>query len=281
MDAGERHGCRADGGNFLFECPDIFELPLDGDAKNTRWILGAANTEYAVGTFDGQKFTAETPKLRGHRGGKPNARSYIDWDYYAPQTFSDEPHGRRVQIGWFQTLTPTMPFNQSMSIPTELRLVSTPDGPRLTWTPVKELEALREKSHILPAFTLAPNAADLLAAITGELLEIRAEFEPRNAAEIAFNIRGVPVVFDAKKQEIIVNGRRAPAPLNKGRQRLTIFADRTGLEVFASDGLTFVSMPVNLNPDDHSLTVSAKDGSVSFIRLDVCELRSIWAGISN
>ena len=174
-----------------------------------------------------------------------------------------------------------MPFNQSMSIPTELHLVSTLDGPRLTWTPGKELESLREKSHILPAFTLAPNAANPLAAMTGELLEIRAEFEPGDAAEIAFNIRGVPVVFDAKKQEIVVNGRRAPAPLNKGRQRLTIYADRTGIEVFASDGLTFVPMPLNLNSDDHSLSVSAKDGGVSFIRLDVYELRSIWAGISN
>ena len=251
-------------------------MPLDGDAKNTRWILGAANTEYAVGTFDGQKFTAETPKLRGQRGGKPNARSYIDWDYYAPQTFSDEPRGRRVQIGWFQTLTPGMPFNQSMSIPTELHLVSTPDGPRLTWTPVKELESLRAKSHVLPAFTLKPDSANPLAAITGEIFEIQAEFEPTEAAEVAFNIRGVPVTFDTRKQEIVVNGRRASAPLNKARQRLTIYADRTGLEVFASNGLTFLPMPVNLNPDDHSLTVSAKDGSVTFLQLDVHELRSAW-----
>ncbi len=265
------------GGNFLFECPDFFELPLDGDAKNTRWILTAANTEYAVGTFDGTKFTAETPKLPGHRGGKPNAKNWDEWGYYAPQTFNDEPHGRRIQIGWFQTPTPGMPFNQSMSVPMELHLMTTPDGLRLTWTPVKELEALRAKSHTIPGFVLQPGAANPLGAIAGELLEIRAEFEPGEAAEVTFNVRGVPVTFDAAKQEIVVNGRRAPALLHGSRQRVTIYADRTGLEVFTNEGQTFVPMPVNLKPENLSLGVSAKGGSSAFTKLDVHELRSAWA----
>lgn len=263
-------------GRFLFECPDLFPLPLDGDAKNTKWILAAANTEYAVGTFDGEKFTAETPPLRGHRGGKPDAHSYTDWDFYAPQTISDAPNGRRLQIGWFQTKTPGMPFNQSMALPTELGLVTTPAGPQMTWTPVKELESLRAKSHVLDAFTLAPAAANPLVAITAELVELRAEFEPGETAEVTFTVRGVPVIYDARKQEIIVNGRRAPAPLKAGRQSLTIYADRTGLEVFASNGLTFIAMPGNLQPDNRALTLTAKDGSVKFTRLDLHGLKSAW-----
>lgn len=57
---------------------------------------------------------------------------------------------------------------------------------------------------------------------------------------------------------------------------LTIFADRTGLEVFASDGLSYVPMPINLKPDEKSLAVSAKGGAAQFRRLDVHELRSAW-----
>jgi sucrose-6-phosphate hydrolase SacC (GH32 family) len=190
--------------------------------------------------------------------------------------FSDEPKGRRIQIGWLLTATTGMPFNQSMSIPMELRLISTGDGPRLTYTPVKELEDLRAKSHNLGEVTVAEGQANPLAQITGELFELNAEFAPGDASEIAFNVRGVPVVFDARKQELIVNGQRAPAPLRDGKQRLTIFADRTCLEVFASDGLTYLPMPINLKPEEKSLAVTVRGGAAKFSKLDVHELRSIW-----
>lgn len=260
----------ADGGpsgdGFLYECPDMFEMALDGDKHHPQWVLSAANGEYAVGAFDGRTFTPDASRLPGPHGG----------GFYAAQTFSDAPHGRRIQIGWLQTATPGMPFNQSMSLPLEQHLVTTPDGPRLTWAPVKELEALRAHVHTRGAFTLAPGDADPLAAIHGELLEIRAEFEPPAAGQVTFSVRGVAVVYDAKTQEIIVNGHHAPAPLQKGRQRLTIYADRTGLEVFAADGLAYVPVPINLNPDDTRLSVSAQGGPIHFGHLDVYELRSAW-----
>ena len=189
----------------FFECPDMFELPLDGDKNNMKWVLTAASSEYRVGQFDGKQFIPETPRLPGHRGR----------GFYAAQTFSNEPQGRRVQIGWFQTETPGMPFNQSMSIPLELRLIKTADGPRMTWTPVQELQALRARSHSLGALTLHEGDANPLAAISAELVEMRAEFTPGDASEVAFNVRGVPISFDAKKQEINVNGQHAPAPLRK------------------------------------------------------------------
>ncbi len=264
------------GGNFLFECPDLFALPLDGDAKQMKWILSAANTEYVVGSFDGKTFAAETEKLPGQRGGKPQSREWSDWSYYAPQTFSDEPKGRRVQIGWWQTVTRGMPFNQSMSLPFELRLVSTGEGPRLAWKPVEEVASLRGEAHALQPFKLTPETANPLAAISGELLEIEAEFEPEGEAEVTFSVRGVPLIYDAKQQVLTVNGRHAPAPLEKGRQTLTIFADRTGIEILASGGRTFIPVPLNLDPKETSLSLAARRASVQFRRLEVYELRSIW-----
>jgi sucrose-6-phosphate hydrolase SacC (GH32 family) len=255
-------------GGFLYECPDFFELPVDGDAKNSKWVLMGANTEYAVGTFDGTKFTPEAARLPGHRGK----------GLYAPQTFSDIPaaDGRRIQIGWFQTPTPGMPFSQSMSLPLELRLTATPDGPRLTWTPVKELETLRTKTHQVPAATLEPGGANPLADVRAELVELRAEFEPPAEGEVVFTVRGAIIAYDAKKRELSVNGHRAPAPLREGRQTLTVFCDRTGLEVFAAGGLTFVPMPFTPKADDLSLGVSAKGGAARLASLTVHELRSAW-----
>lgn len=252
----------------FFECPDFFELPVDGNVANKKWVLTAASSEYRVGTFDGKQFTPETPKLPGQRGQ----------GFYAAQTFSDMPakDGRRIQIGWFRTETKGMPFNQSMSLPMELKLVSTADGPRLTWTPVKELASLRKKTHKFDAVTLKPESDNPLAKVKAELVELHAEFEPGDASEVAFTVRGATIIYDAKKQEIVVNGHRAPAPLRDGKQRLTIFCDRTGLEVFASDSLTFVPMPFIPKSDNLALAVQAKDGSAKISSLQVHELKSAW-----
>ena len=108
------------------------------------------------------------------------------------------------------------------------------------------------------------------------MLEIRAEIEPGDAAEVGLSVRGVPVIFDAKQQEISVNGHRSPAPLRDGKQHLVIFADRTSLEVFASDGLTYVPMPVMLDAKNTSLTAFAKGGTAKAVTLEVHELKSIW-----
>ncbi len=233
-----------------------------------KWVLTAASSEYMVGSFDGTKFTPETPKLPGHRGK----------GFYAAQTFSDIPvsDGRRIQIGWFQTETKGMPFNQSMTIPLELRLSATSEGPRLTWTPVKELASLRARSHDLGATSLKPDGPNLLASVKAELVELRAEFEPGAASEVVFTVRGATIAYDAKKQELIVNNHRVPAPPRGGKQRLTIYCDRTGLEIFASDGLTYVPKPFQPKADDLALAVQTKGGDAKITALQVHELRSAW-----
>jgi hypothetical protein len=74
-------------------------------------------------------------------------------------------------------------------------------------------------------------------------VEVNAEFEPGDAEEVVFTVRGATIRYDTKAHELLVNEHRAPAPLRGDRQRITIFCDRTGLEVFASDGLTYVPLP--------------------------------------
>jgi sucrose-6-phosphate hydrolase SacC (GH32 family) len=259
--------------NYLFECPDFFELPVDGQAANRKWVLTAANSEYAVGSFDGTRFQPEHTRLPGHRGR----------GFYAAQTFSDIPRedGRRIQIGWFQTETKGMPFNQSMTIPFEFRLTTTPEGPRLAFTPVRELEVLRARTHNIPSTTLQPGSANPLASLQAELIELHAEFAPGQAEEVSFTVRGATIAYEPKKQELVVNGHRATAPLRGGRQRLTVFCDRTGLEVFASDGLTYVPMPFLPKAEDRSLGVSTRGGAARFNLLQVHELKSAWGTEAN
>src|SRR5258706_10623174 len=208
----------------FFECPDLFPLAGDGDAKEVRWVLTAASSEYMIGRFDGKVFTPETPKLKGHLGK----------GFYAAQTFSDIPaaDGRRIMIGWLQTPSPGMPFNQSMSVPLELKLLKTAEGPRLGFMPVKELESLRDSSKKIGPIELEPGD-DPLAGTRGELLDIRLQFELGQASEVELIVHGASIRFDASGGQWIVNGHKAPAALRGGKRRLTVLAHRNSPEIFA------------------------------------------------
>ena len=252
----------------FFECPDFFELAVDGNNNNRKWVLTAASSEYMVGSFDGIRFTPETPKLKGHLGA----------GFYAAQTFSDIPanDGRRIQIGWFQTPTPGMPFNQAMTVPLELKLTGTPEGPRLTWNPVAELETLRATPKVIEVVNLTPGQANPLSGLKAEQVELRASFEPGTAKEVVFMVRGATIVYDVLKQELVVNQQRAPAPLQNGKQELTILCDRNGLEVFASDGLTYVPLPFLPKLNDTAVSIEAKGGAAKILKLEAFELKSAW-----
>ena len=53
----------------VWECPDLFPLPVDGKRKKTKWVMivslnpgaiaGGSGTQYFVGDFDGTTFTAD------------------------------------------------------------------------------------------------------------------------------------------------------------------------------------------------------------------------------
>jgi sucrose-6-phosphate hydrolase SacC (GH32 family) len=163
-----------------------------------------------------------------------------------------------------------------MTVPLELKLTQTDDGPRMTFSPVKELEVLRMKTHRPNVKSLKPGDKNPLDAISAELVEVRVEFEPGDAKEVVFNIRDIMVEYDVMKQELSVAGHRAPAPLRDGKQRLIIYCDRTGAEVFASDGLCYVPMPFHTKPENKRLYFETRGGTATVNALEVHELRSAW-----
>ena len=48
----------------MWECPDFFELPVDGDATKSKWLFWGGNGSYRLGTFDGTTFKPETESLK-------------------------------------------------------------------------------------------------------------------------------------------------------------------------------------------------------------------------
>jgi fructan beta-fructosidase len=250
----------------FFECPELVELRLDGGPE-TRWIVFAADGEYVVGGFDGRVFT---PAHEGkHRLWYGN--------FYASQLYSDAPDGRRVQIGWARGNDyPGMPFNQGMTVPVDLSLRSTPDGPRLFAAPVPELQALRGQSRTLARVEMSPGD-NALAGLEGDLFEVDTVLELEGDAVVTLAVGGAEVVLSAPEKTVRCGGVEAPLPLDEDeRVRLQVLVDRGSIEIFAGDGRVAVSEGVLLPPGLKPLALSVSGGRARVVSLDLWELGTIW-----
>ncbi len=254
-----------DGGRFLYECPDFFELPVAG-GTGSRWVLSAADGQYAVGTFDGKTFVPEAERLKGHCGRA----------YYAAQTFSDLPDGRRVLIGWLQAPSPDMPFNQGMTLPQELGLAATPEGVRLTHRPVKELDTLRERMQRFGPADVSAGGPDLLAGFEADALELRVTGELSADAMVSLSLRGVPLRYDAATQELTIAGHKAAWPAKDGKLGLVVYVDRTCVEVFSQDGLHYAPVAVIPGAAEKRVSVTVEKGAVKALRGEAYALKSVW-----
>lgn len=250
-----------------YECPEIFELPLDGDKDNTRWVVYAADGAYALGHFDGKTFTTESGKHRFNWGNC----------FYASQTYSDIPadDGRRIQIAWGRSGHGDMPFNQMMNFPVALTLRETDQGVRMFAQPVGEIESLHEKGLVIEDKTLEAND-NPLADLSGDLFHIRAEFELDGANEFGLNVRGVPITYNVAEKKIVCSGKEAPIAPVDGRIWLEVLVDRTTIEIFVNTG--HVYMPIAVIPEDEnrSLGVFTTGGTTRIRSLEVFPLKSAW-----
>jgi fructan beta-fructosidase len=248
----------------FFECPDLFELAIDGKGEK-KWVLHAADGKYVLGTFDGKTFRKESGKHTLWYG-----------NFYAAQSYSDAPAGRRIQIGWGNGITfPGMPFNQQMTIPCELSLRTTPEGVRLFAQPVAEIETLHGKKHTWKDVDL-PIKDNPLATISGELFDIRATLAPGSAEAVGLTVRGVAVVYDAKKQTLSCKNVTAPLKPSDGRVRLRLLVDRGSIEVFANNGAVTMSVAAIPPEKERSLLLFARGGKARVEALEVIEMRSAW-----
>lgn len=132
---GAGQGAHSEG---AWECPDLFELPIQGSDKSY-WVLLVgmvppdeplgSYTQYFIGDFDGRSFTnlnsAQTV-LRMDEGR----------DFYAVQSWSDTPDSRRLAIAWmsnwhYANEVPAQEYRGNMTLVRELALRETTQGVRL------------------------------------------------------------------------------------------------------------------------------------------------------
>ena len=291
----------------VWECPDLFPLPVDGQADQVRWVLtlstGAVRAtdgsaaEYFLGDWDGATFTTT------NTAGTP-LRAEAGRDYYAAMTFAGLPDGRRVQLGWLSNWdyafsAPTGEWNGALSIPRELTLSS--GG--LVQRPAAEIETLRSGSTTVSEVTVLPESANPLAAIRGRSYEIEAEIAlPDTGAATEFGLRlrtggdrRTVVGYDVAAQRLFVDRTRsgagdftehfagrtvAPLPLDTAggerRLRLRLFMDSSSVEVFGGDGQVTISSLLFPGPDDLGAAFYATGGSARIVELTVHGLKDVF-----
>lgn len=254
-------------GDGFYECPDLFELQVDGDPENVKWVLLDAGFHYWLGSFDGILFVAEAGPLRGDFGG----------NFYAAQTWNNTG-GRIVQIGWMNGGSyPGMPFSQQMSFPCELSLRTTPAGIRLFRMPVAEIERLRVASDAA-ASRILHAGEELSIGRSGDLFDVVAEIEATPDAVFSMRLHDVHIACSGGIIRCL--GKEAVVHSADNAIRLRVLLDRTSVEVFANGGE--IGMSSCILPAERETTVRccADRGSVQIRSIVVHHLTSSWGDLS-
>lgn len=285
-----------------WECPDLFELPIENEPGKSHWVLeadmgngsvaGGSGGEYFTGVFDGTTFTPDSTKSLWVDFGR---------DFYAPVSWSNIPasDGRRIWLGWMNNwetcLNPTAPWRSAMSIPRELTLRRVNGQLKMCQRPVRELDELRTDPVTRKNIQLADAVEQL--PISGQQLDIRLTIKPGKTGSAGVRVlskgsQHTEIGFDADRNEVYIDrthsgivdfhpkfsGRHA-APLDQpyaGEVRLRILVDSCSVEVFVNDGEIAITDLVFPDPDSDQVEVFAAGGSATFETVDAAQLKSVW-----
>jgi fructan beta-fructosidase len=284
----------------IWETPDLFKLPVAGGSE-TRWVLtvgvgdggpaGKSGMQYFIGNFNGEAFISDYP---------PDVTLWADFgaDFYAAQSWNDEPNGRRLMAGWqsnwqYANLLPTTTWRGGLSLIRELSLKRTEQGIRLFQQPISELCQLRGTHHHWDSIVLNQKEFPL-EAVQSSAFEVIAEFQANSLSD-CFGLRvrvgeqeQTTIGYSLPQQNIFVDRSQsgessfdsgfarlhsAHLLLPNNILRLHIFVDQSTLEVFANAGQVVFSE--NIFPREQSLALKLfiQGGEVLLNSLDVYELK--------
>ncbi|WP_457965360.1 glycoside hydrolase family 32 protein [Arthrobacter sp. D1-29] len=283
-------------GNWLrggvLECPDFFELPVEGQPGVKRWVLwwstGAVRStngsaaQYVTGTWNGTAFTSDT-------GPDQVLQADAGRDYYAAMSFFGAPDGRRIMLGWMSNWDyafspPTGRWNGQLSVPREISLKDVPGaGLRLAQEPVPELAGLRSSSWQASDVLVTPTSANPLTGASGRSFELEAEVAvPSSGGASAFSFGLRKGIAGGVVQETLLRYDTGAGTLTldrgrSGREDFTRYfaadpADNAGTRwssstVAAAGGGTERRVSVRVLVDSSSVEVFGGDGTAAITSL--------------
>lgn len=289
----------------VWECPDLFQLAVDGTGEK-KWVLicninpggpfGGSAIQYFTGDWDGKTFNADTDA----EGRIPT--KWLDYgkDNYALVSWSGAPDGRRTAIGWmsnwqYAAEVPTMQYRSANTLPREIGLFRGPDGQiYASSTPSPELLALRDRLVVSKSGTTLGGAAKSfrLPESNSGVCEILAEIATQSADSVTLTLSNkagekVEMVYDPVAHTMKFDRRRsgvtdfsesfpavtaAPTFETDGKLSIRIFIDRSSIEYFGNEGRSVMTNIVFPTEPYTTLSFAAAGGKAKLKNLKIYSL---------
>lgn len=288
--------------NCQWECPDLIQLPIntvgaDGQLVPTgdsKWVLivnvnpggptAGSGIMCFVGEFDGETFT-------------PDALDYPMWmdfgmDNYAGVTWSNNPDGRKILLGWmnnwlYSGAVPCSPWRSAFTLPRELSLVDIEGKPYIANHVVKEIETIANswsESTDASSLTIAPAQGQSLNAYQLQITLPRNEnctfsISNEKGEKLEFSTNTIYNTLSAKRTSATgatVSSFSTPSVNAKmlGKEptiTLDIYVDQSSVEVFSADGTLTMTNLVFPSTIYNQLSAPASATGIRYRTLE-----SIW-----
>ena len=293
----------------VWECPDLFPLPVDG-SDEVKWVHlvsinpggpnGGSATQYFIGDFDGKQFTMD-PSFEKAINKRHDFWVDFGRDNYAGVTWSNvtTSSGGKLFMGWmsnwdYAQVVPTETWRSAMTIARELKLQKSDDGYVLTSLPVDELNQYRGKKYKKEAISVKGNVK-LTDSKTVDLTKSEINFTIADIKNAGFkftlsNSLGNELVFGynsstanfyierskAGKTDFSKKfaNRTTTAPRTSINTDLkgTILLDKTSIELFYDDGQTVMTEIFFTNAPFEMLSVDSEDNEFMLEHFEIHEL---------
>ncbi|PRY97762.1 fructan beta-fructosidase [Marinilabilia salmonicolor] len=281
----------------VWECPDLISMDYNGEEK---WVLivstngapnGGTGTQYFVGDFDGNEFI-------------PDNAPYPLWldygkDNYAGVTWSNEPQGRSIFMGWMSNWeyagqTPASVFRGAMTLPRELFLYTHPDGHLIVGSKiVDEINMISQKEVALFAGQVtndvsldldATDAYELSVSISGfsnsgNILKL--QNSNGELVTIGYDMERGALIFDRTESGTsdfsgaFRKSIESPVVFNEEILNLQIIVDQSSVEVFVNGGLSSQTNLVFPEEIYNELVLTGENNSF-YADVKFKSLKSVW-----
>ncbi|WP_237656952.1 glycoside hydrolase family 32 protein [Agreia sp. COWG] len=284
------------------ECPDLFQMSVDGDPTRTRWVLAAsangsnydtgAGFAYWTGEWDGSTFTADADAPQWLDGGA-DFYAAVTWD--DPRKTAAERLSSRSAIGWMNNWAyagdlPTAEWHGGQdSVVRTIRLSNVDGVSTLVSQPTDALgdlggQSATEESVVVPEGGTDAVPQPQTGSYRLRVALSRADADPARQVRVKLKDGAghfVTLGYDFERERVFIDRtadaiastmpdayrdvRSVSSPSKDGVVDLDVLVDYSSVEVFANGGRQTLSSLGFGVPDENGIRVES-DGGAAVIR---------------